>query len=76
MGIGLGIFLIVVGAVLAFAVTDGIAGVDLTLVGYISLAAGVIALVAALIVNGQRTHTSHRTVVEGDHPRRVTDERP
>lgn len=64
MGIGLGIFLIVVGAILAFAVRDGIDAVDLTMVGYICLAAGVVALVAAIIMNAQRNRTTHHEVVE------------
>src|SRR5699024_1851580 len=64
MGIGLGIFLIVVGAILAFAVQDSIANVDLTMIGYICLGAGLLALIIALIVNAQRSNTSHRTVVE------------
>ncbi len=34
MGIGAGIFLLAVGAILAFAVTDAINGIDLTMVGW------------------------------------------
>lgn len=64
MGIGSGIFLIVVGAILAFAVRDSWSVVDLTVVGYICLGAGVLALVIALIMNNQRANTSHREVVE------------
>lgn len=64
MGIGTGIFLIVVGAILAFAVQDSIDGVDLTMIGYICLGAGVLALIISLIVNAQRSNTSHRTVVD------------
>jgi hypothetical protein len=63
MGIGAGIFLIAVGGVLAFAVTDRISGVDLTMVGYILMGAGALGLILAVIINGQRTRTSH-TVVE------------
>lgn len=65
MGIGLGIFLIVVGAILAFAVKDNLLDtVDLTTVGFICLAAGVVALIAAIIMNAQRNRTSHHQVVE------------
>ena len=64
MGIGLGIFLMVVGAILAFAVQDSISNVDLTMIGYICLGAGLLALIISLIVNAQRSNTSHRTVVE------------
>ncbi|KAE8765496.1 DUF6458 family protein [Georgenia thermotolerans] len=71
MGIGGGIFLIVVGAILAFAVSDGIGGVDLTMVGYICMAAGLIALVVALIMNRQRTNTTHTEYVERHDDRRI-----
>ncbi|HQY32897.1 DUF6458 family protein [Actinotalea sp.] len=64
MGIGSGIFLIVVGAILAFAVRDSWDAVDLTTVGYIAMGAGVLALVIGLVLNTQRTHTSHTAVVE------------
>lgn len=63
MAIGLSIFLLAVGAALAFAVTDTINNVDLTAVGYILMAAGLIGLIVSLVVNGQRQHTSH-TVTE------------
>ncbi len=64
MGIGGGIALLVVGAILAFGVRDSIDAVDLTVIGYICMGAGVLALVLALAMNRQRTHTSHREVVE------------
>ena len=63
MGIGVSIFLIAVGAILAFAVHAAVNGVDLTTVGYILMAVGVIGLIMALIINAQRNNTSH-TVVE------------
>jgi hypothetical protein len=50
MGIGTSIFLLAVGAILAFAVTDAISGVDLTVVGYILMAAGALGLVFSMIV--------------------------
>jgi Domain of unknown function (DUF6458) len=40
MGIGVGIFLIVVGAILTFAVHATVAGVDLKVVGWILMFAG------------------------------------
>ncbi|GGC00014.1 DUF6458 family protein [Cellulomonas carbonis] len=61
MGIGSGIFLIVVGAILAFAIApDTWDVVNLNIVGYICIAAGILALVMGLIYNQQRSHTSHR----------------
>ncbi|MFD1717700.1 DUF6458 family protein [Georgenia deserti] len=64
MGIGAGIFLLVVGAILSFAVADRIEGVDLIMVGYICMGAGVLALIIALIVNAQRSRTRHTERVE------------
>lgn len=62
MALGSGIFLIVVGAILAFAVRDSIDAVDLTMVGYIALGAGVLAIIISLVVNAQRTNTTHREI--------------
>lgn len=64
MGIGGGIALIVIGAILSFGVSDAIEGVDLTVIGYICMGAGVIALILAIVLNSQRSHTSHTAVVE------------
>ncbi|MCK5890703.1 MAG: DUF6458 family protein [Aeromicrobium sp.] len=54
MQIGGSLFLLAVGAILAFAVRDSIEAVDLTMVGYILLVVGAIGLAISLIVNGQR----------------------
>jgi len=67
MGIGAGIFLLAVGGILAFGVTDRISGVDLTVVGYILMGAGALGIALVLLLNGQRTRTSHTTVVEERH---------
>lgn len=65
MGIGLGIVLIVAGAVLSFSdIVDNAANTNLDVVGYILLAAGALACILALIMNAQRNNTSHTTVVE------------
>jgi len=48
MGIGTGIFLIVIGAILVFAVDWSIGGLDLQAIGWILMAAGVVGLVAFL----------------------------
>jgi len=64
MGIGGGIALIVIGAILAFAVRDSISGVDLSMIGYICMGAGALALILSIAVNAQRSNTSHREVVE------------
>ena len=64
MGIGAGIFLLAVGGILAFGVTDRISGVDLTVVGYILMGAGALGIALVALLNGQRSRTSHTTVVE------------
>ncbi|HEX8084880.1 MAG TPA: DUF6458 family protein [Solirubrobacteraceae bacterium] len=53
MGIGTSIFLLALGAILSFAVTDAISGVDLTVVGYILMAAGALGLVLSMMVLGR-----------------------
>ena len=45
MGYGVGVFLLALGLILALAVQDAISGVDLTMVGWILAAVGVLALV-------------------------------
>ena len=48
MGIGVGIFLIVVGAILTFAVDATVAGLNLDVVGWILMLAGVAGLILFL----------------------------
>ncbi len=64
MGLGLGIFLLAVGAILAFAVEYSISGIEVTTIGYILMAAGVLALLLGLVMNTQRANTTHREVVD------------
>jgi hypothetical protein len=64
MGIGVGIGLLVVGAILSFAVRDNVPGVNLSVVGYICMGAGVLAIVLSLVLNTQATRTKHTAVVE------------
>ena len=64
MGIGGGIALIVIGAILAFGVRDSIDAIDLTMIGYILMAAGVLAIILSIVFNAQRTNTTHREVIE------------
>ncbi|WP_151526428.1 DUF6458 family protein [Serinicoccus kebangsaanensis] len=64
MGIGLGIFLLAVGAILSFAVGDLTSVVDLVTVGYILMAAGVLSLLLGLVMNTQRSNTTHREIIE------------
>lgn len=55
MKIGSSIFLIAIGAILAFAVPDTLVpAVDLTMIGYILLVLGVIAFITVLAVSAPR----------------------
>ena len=71
MGIGLGIVLFVLGAILAFAVNYQVAGIELTTIGYILMAAGVLALLLGLVINQQRSNTTHREIVDRHEDRDV-----
>ncbi|MEU4294487.1 DUF6458 family protein [Kribbella sp. NPDC026596] len=64
MGIGVSVFLLAVGGVLAFAVTDRLSGVDLTVVGYVLMGAGAIGIVVALMLANQSRRSTHTTVQE------------
>ncbi len=59
MGIGLGIVLIVVGAIFVFALNVDLPFVSDNTLGLILIVAGVIALVAALVMQAQRGRTKH-----------------
>ncbi|MGW6278406.1 DUF6458 family protein [Kribbella sp. NPDC055071] len=53
MGIGAGIFLLALGGVLAFGVSDRISGVDLTVIGYILMGAGALGIVLTLFLSSR-----------------------
>jgi uncharacterized membrane protein HdeD (DUF308 family) len=59
MGIGLGIVLIVIGAILLFALKVNIPYVGDNTLGIILIVAGVIALILALVMQQQRNRTKH-----------------
>jgi uncharacterized membrane protein HdeD (DUF308 family) len=59
MGIGLGIVLIVVGAILVFALNVNLPFVSDDTLGIILIVAGVIALILALVMQQQRNRTKH-----------------
>jgi nitrate reductase gamma subunit len=59
MSIGGGIFLIVVGAILAFALDFQVAGVNIHVIGYILMVAGVLGVILGLVLlTRRRTVTS------------------
>ncbi len=65
MYIGGGIFLLVVGGILAFGVNDqSVGSLDLGAVGWICMAGGALAIILSLFLMQQRTNTSHVEVVE------------
>lgn len=64
MNMGIGIALLVIGAILSFAVRDSVPGVDLTIIGYICMGAGALALILSLVANAQATNTKRTNVVE------------
>jgi hypothetical protein len=50
MGLGTSLFLIAIGAILRYAVTDSISGVDLTTVGLILMIVGIVGLILSLVL--------------------------
>ena len=62
MGIGINIFFIAVGAILAFAVDVTVAGLDVKVVGVILMIAGAVGLILTLAVfSPRRRHTVTQT---------------
>jgi uncharacterized membrane protein len=70
MGIGTSIFLIAVGAILKFAVTATISGIELATVGVILMVVGIIGLLVSLVFLAQ---AGRGTVVTRD---RVVEREP
>jgi hypothetical protein len=50
MGIGSGIFLFVVGAILTFAINVSVSWVNLDLVGYLLMGAGIVVFIVSLVL--------------------------
>lgn len=64
MGIGVSVFLLAVGAILAFAIDVSADGIDLETVGIILMVAGAIGLLVSLVMTSQLTRRrSGETVV-------------
>jgi hypothetical protein len=72
MGIGVSIFLIAVGAILAFAVEYDLNGLDIAVVGFILMIVGLIGLIMTAFIFGPRRTAARGDVVE---ERRVYDDR-
>jgi hypothetical protein len=71
MGIGVSIFLIAVGAILAFALNVDVSGIELDVVGYILMIVGLVGLIMTAFIWGPRNRTRGDVVEE----RRVYDDR-
>ncbi|GGK95050.1 DUF6458 family protein [Mangrovihabitans endophyticus] len=72
MGIGGSIFLLALGAILAFAVNAQVSGIDINIVGWVLMAAGVVGLIITLwywnsrrrtVVNRERVAPANGQVV-------------
>ena len=68
MGYGVGIFMLALGLILALAVTDNIADVDLTMVGWILAAVGALAIVLTAATASRRRDSSTTVVERRDPP--------
>lgn len=80
MGIGISVFLIAIGAILAFAVDLSVSGLDLAAVGVILMIVGAIGLAVALTAargmwGGPRTTVDDEYVGDGPPSRRVVRRR-
>jgi membrane protein implicated in regulation of membrane protease activity len=78
MTIGASIFLIAVGAILAFAVDASVAGFSIQTAGVILMVAGVVGLLLGLFLsNSRRARTADRRTVYDDRAgRTVYEDRP
>jgi len=72
MGIGLGVLLIVAGAILAFAVDATVSGINLKLVGWILIAAGILVILLSLLIFMPRARRSRTSAVTTDEFGRQT----
>ena len=64
MGIGGSIFLLALGAILAFAVNAQVSGIDINVVGYVLMLAGLVGLIVTIWFWNSR----RRTVVQESRP--------
>jgi uncharacterized protein YacL len=74
MGYGFGAFLLVVGLVLALAVTDSVQGVDLTMVGWImAIVGGLVIVLTAATMSRARGTRSVATTTHSDGSQTVSE---
>jgi membrane-bound ClpP family serine protease len=74
MSLGTGIVLFVIGAILAFALNVQVSWIDLHLVGYILMIAGVVGIILGIVLMTRRRRTvaTTRTAVDPVNGERVT----
>ncbi len=74
MSIGLGIVLVVIGAILTFALNITVEWIDLQLVGYILMAAGAVVIIFGIVMLARRRRTvaTSRTTVDPSTGDQVT----
>jgi hypothetical protein len=70
MNYGVSIFLIAVGAILAFAVNLSVRGIDLDVVGWILMAVGAVGLLLTMLVYGRRDRGAYRNELPPRDPPR------
>jgi hypothetical protein len=75
MSIGVGNFLFVVGAVLTFALNVSLDWINLDLVGYLFMGAGIVVVIIGLIMLMRRRTSvvTERSAVDGTSGERVTE---
>ena len=66
MGIGLGVFLIVAGAILAFGVSASVAGLNLVAIGYILMAGGLLVILLNLVLFMPRSRRARSRAITTD----------
>ena len=73
MGIGTGIFIFVVGAILAFAINVQVTWVDLNFVGYLLMGAGIVIFIISLVLvmRKRSSLTTTRTAVDPSNNEQV-----
>lgn len=74
MSLGGGIFLLVIGAILAFAVDFTVAGINIHLIGYILMAAGALGIILGIVLLSRRRQvtTTSRSGIDSATGERVT----
>jgi hypothetical protein len=71
MGFGVSLFLVALGAILAFAVADNLSGVDLVAVGWILMAVGAVGVVLSAIFWSSWGGFNRRRTTVVEHEREV-----